>query len=86
MCYGVIGRAFPGIEDDEPLDQYQKIVTDLSKGVDDRREMMTFNHNIPPKPLLVKKYLTKFVDLSMVYNNIRTSSCYQLGLQVRTGV
>jgi hypothetical protein len=24
LCYGVIGRAFPGIEDDEPLDQYQK--------------------------------------------------------------
>ncbi len=44
MCYGVIGRAFPGIEDDAPLDQYKKIVTDLSNGVDDRREMMTFNH------------------------------------------
>ena len=44
MCYGVIGRAFPGIEDDEPLDQYQKIVNDLSKGIDDRREIMTFNH------------------------------------------
>ena len=25
MCYGVIGRAFPGVEDDEPFDQYQKI-------------------------------------------------------------
>jgi thymidylate synthase len=43
-CYGVIGRAFPGIEDDEPLDQYKKIVSDLSRGIDDRREIMTFNH------------------------------------------
>jgi thymidylate synthase len=31
LCYGVIGRAFPGIEDDEPLDQYKKIVSDLSR-------------------------------------------------------
>jgi thymidylate synthase len=44
LCYGVIGRAFPGIEDDEPLDQYKKIVSDLSRGIDDRREIMTFNH------------------------------------------
>jgi thymidylate synthase len=44
MCYGVIGRAFPGIKDDEPLDQYGKIVSDLSQGIDDRREIMTFNH------------------------------------------
>ena len=44
MCYGVIGRAFPGIEDDEPLDQYKKIVNDLSQGFDDRREILTFNH------------------------------------------
>ncbi len=44
LCYGVIGRAFPGIKDDEPFDQYQKIVTDLSRGIDDRREIMTFNH------------------------------------------
>jgi thymidylate synthase len=44
LCYGVIGRAFPGIEDDEPLDQYKKIVDDLASGIDDRREIMTFNH------------------------------------------
>ncbi len=44
LCYGVIGRAFPGIENDKPLDQYQKIIDDLSAGVDDRREIMTFNH------------------------------------------
>jgi thymidylate synthase len=44
LCYGVIGRAFPGIEGDKPLDQYQKIITDLSRGIDDRREIMTFNH------------------------------------------
>ncbi|KAA0440017.1 MAG: thymidylate synthase [Candidatus Thioglobus sp.] len=44
MCYGVIGRAFPGIEGDEPFDQYQKIVSDLSQGIDDRREIMSFNH------------------------------------------
>lgn len=43
-CYGVIGRAWPGIEDDEPLDLYKKIVDDLSRGVDDRREILTFNH------------------------------------------
>jgi hypothetical protein len=30
LCYGVIGRAFPGVEGDEPMDQYKKIVTDLS--------------------------------------------------------
>jgi thymidylate synthase len=44
LCYGVIGRAFPGVEGDEPMDQYKKIVTDLSRGIDDRREIMTFNH------------------------------------------
>lgn len=44
LCYGVIGRAFPGIEQDEPLDQYRKIINDLSAGVDDRREILTFNH------------------------------------------
>lgn len=44
LCYGVIGRAFPGIKDDEPLDQYKKIVADLSSGIDDRREILTFNH------------------------------------------
>ncbi len=44
MCYGVIGRAFPGIEDDQPLDQYKKIIDDLSAGKDDRREILTFNH------------------------------------------
>ena len=44
LCYGVIGRAFPGIEDDMPLDQYKKIVDDLSLGIDDRREILTFNH------------------------------------------
>lgn len=44
MCYGVIGRAFPGIDDDQPLDQYKKIVDDLSAGKDDRREILTFNH------------------------------------------
>ena len=43
-CYGVIGRAWPGIEDDEPLDLYKKIVDDLSRVVDDRREILTFNH------------------------------------------
>lgn len=44
LCYGVIGRAFPGIENDKPLDQYKKIITDLSLGVDDRREILTFYH------------------------------------------
>lgn len=44
LCYGVIGRAFPGIENDAPFDQYQKIINDLSSGVDDRREILTFNH------------------------------------------
>ena len=44
MCYGVLGRGFPGIEDDHDLDQYKKIVDDLSAGKDDRREILTFNH------------------------------------------
>lgn len=44
LCYGVIGRAFPGIENDDSFDQYKKIVTDLSQGIDDRREIMTFHH------------------------------------------
>jgi thymidylate synthase len=51
----VIGRAFPGIEDDEPLDQYKKIVSDLSRGIDDRREIMTFNH--PNLMIFVQMYI-----------------------------
>jgi len=44
LCYGVIGRAFPGIENDPPFDQYRKIVEDLSADKDDRREILTFHH------------------------------------------
>lgn len=40
-CYGAQGRRFMD-RDGNPFDQLQKIVDDLSKGYDDRREILTF--------------------------------------------
>lgn len=40
-CYGVQGRAWLNPEH-KPIDQLQKVVDDLSKGIDDRREIVTF--------------------------------------------
>ena len=40
-CYGVQGRAWSNPEG-KPIDQLAKIVADLSAGVDDRREILTF--------------------------------------------
>lgn len=39
--YGVQGRQWMSPEG-KPIDQLKKIVTDLSRGIDDRRELMTF--------------------------------------------
>jgi len=40
-CYGVQGRGFMD-RNGKPFDQLKKIVNDLSLGIDDRREIMTF--------------------------------------------
>jgi len=40
-CYGAQGRRFRD-RDGKPFDQLQKIVENLSKGYDDRREILTF--------------------------------------------
>lgn len=40
-CYGVQGRRWTNPEG-KPIDQLRKIVDNLSKGIDDRREIMTF--------------------------------------------
>ena len=40
-CYGIQGREWRNPEG-KPIDQLRKVVDDLSKGVDDRREIVTF--------------------------------------------
>jgi len=40
-CYGAQGRRFRD-RDGQPFDQLQKIINNLSKGYDDRREILTF--------------------------------------------
>ncbi len=40
-CYGVQGRGWLNPEG-KPIDQLKKIVDDLSRGIDDRREILTF--------------------------------------------
>jgi len=83
MCYGVIGRAFPGIEDDEPLDQYKKIIDDLSQGIDDRREIMTFNHpNLIHRACLPACMHTHHFNLlgdNLYIESYQRSSDYALG-------
>ena len=41
VCYGAQGRGFMD-RDGKPFDQLKKIVNNLSKGIDDRREILTF--------------------------------------------
>jgi len=41
VCYGSQGRAFMD-RDGKPFDQLKKIINNLSKGIDDRREILTF--------------------------------------------
>ena len=83
LCYGVIGRAFPGIEDDEPLDQYKKIVDDLASGIDDRREIMTFNHpNLVHRACLPACMHTHHFNLlgeDLYIESYQRSSDYALG-------
>lgn len=43
-CYGEVGRRFRNLDGKTTTDQLRKIVDDLSRGYDDRREIMTFLH------------------------------------------
>lgn len=83
LCYGVIGRAFPGIKGDKPLDQYQKIITDLSHGIDDRREILTFNHpNLTHRACLPACMHTHHFNLlgnHLYLESYQRSSDYALG-------
>ncbi len=83
LCYGVIGRAFPGIEGDGPFDQYQKIINDLTQGVDDRREILTFNHpNLVHRACLSACMHTHHFNLlgdELYLESYQRSSDYALG-------
>ena len=44
LCYGAIGRNFPTADNSGKIDLLKNIIDDLSKGVDNRGEILTFYH------------------------------------------
>lgn len=82
--YGVQGRAWAK-PDGGHIDQLKKIVDDLSRGVDDRGEILNFYHKVPLKKLLVSEWVSELPFISRLLRCFNTSSHYQCPLQVTQG-
>jgi thymidylate synthase len=82
--YGVQGRAWAK-PDGGHIDQLRKIVDDLSRGNDDRGEILNFWNKIPPKKLLVGEWVSESPFISILSRCFNTSSHYQYPLQVTQG-
>ncbi|TQF71897.1 hypothetical protein FLM44_12755 [Pseudoalteromonas luteoviolacea] len=85
FVYGAVARNYPK-PDGGSVDLVKQVIDDLSKGIDNRGEIITFWKKIPPKSLLKSKLLKFNSLLSKVKVSLKTSRYYQSSLQVSVGV
>ena len=83
LCYGVIGRAFPGVDGDPSIDLYKGVVEDLAAGKDNRREFLTFLHpNVTHRaclPACMHTHQFSLLGNDLYIESYQRSSDYALG-------